>query len=293
MSAPAKIERKGYLAIQMLQDSILLALLATVTTAVLAHVAFLPSLLAFGGASLGIFLGTLVIQAIFNAARESLPRKLAGWAVVSLVLAAVYDTWIGDDAWLLAAAAFLLTAVHTVVVHPRADREFRSEEAEKAGNLALARRLADEGKAQRPLPAGALAHVQALPADLPPELRALFDDALAAYLELHDLGQEPAFVALSGAFGREAEAAALELLAELARRLPLLARVRRLAKAGEGPRASQDAEDDLRQRIGAAQAAAQAALALAASERPAELARLQDAVDALHALADRAAAPAP
>ncbi len=32
MSAPAKIERKGYLAIQMLQDSILLALLATVTT---------------------------------------------------------------------------------------------------------------------------------------------------------------------------------------------------------------------------------------------------------------------
>ncbi|HRI10583.1 MAG TPA: hypothetical protein PKW35_22335, partial [Nannocystaceae bacterium] len=148
MSAPAKIERKGYLAIQMLQDSILLALLATVTTAVLAHVAFLPSLLAFGGASLGIFLGTLVIQAIFNAARESLPRKLAGWAVVSLVLAAVYDTWIGDDAWYLAAAAFLLTAVHTLVLHPRADREFRSEEAEKAGNLALARRLADEGKAQ-------------------------------------------------------------------------------------------------------------------------------------------------
>lgn len=293
MSAPAKIERKGYLAIQMLQDSILLALLATVTTAVLAHVAFLPSLLAFGGASLGIFLGTLVIQAIFNAARESLPRKLAGWAVVSLVLAAVYDTWIGDDAWYLAAAAFLLTAVHTLVLHPRADREFRSEEAEKAGNLALARRLADEGKAQRPLPTAAMAHVQALPADLPPELRALFDDALAAYLELHDLGQEPAFVALSGAFGREAEVAALELLAELARRLPLLARVRRLAQAGEAPKASQDAEDDLRQRIGAAQAAAQAALALAASERPAELARLQDAVDALHALADRAAAPAP
>ena len=286
---PARIERKGHFAVQMVIDSALLAVAAAAVTATIAGVSTLASIFHFAVAAVAIFLGTLIIQAIFNVSRETLPRKLGGFAVVSLVLAAIYQRFIGEPAaWIFGGGAFVVTALHTLALHRRADLEFRSEQAEKAGHLALAARLAaasNDEAGPRTLPAPLEAALTGLPKGLSRELRARIDEAVAAHLQLGDLVADPHFIAVSGVLPDAVARAADEHLADLIRRAPLLDRVRRLAAEAGGDPASDEATragmEIFDGRVGALQETARAALQLAATERPEDLARLQDLVDRL------------
>ncbi|MEZ4448067.1 MAG: hypothetical protein R3B09_01225 [Nannocystaceae bacterium] len=284
-STPAKIERDGTFAVQMLQDSLVLALAVDAAITIVSGLGALQAILGFGAAALAIFVGTLLLQAIFNATRESLPRKLGGWAGVSLALAAALHDPLGALAWPLAGGAFVFTAIHTLVLHRKADLEFRSEVAEKAGNLALAARLADESRDLRSLPPAVEGATMGLPEGLDPELRAAFDRAVAAHLEVHDLLADPAFVAICGALPDAVVGAGEELLADLRRRAGLLTRVQRAAAEADADPSHQEAARAgvalFSERAALLQALARAAVQLAATEGPAELARFQDAVERL------------
>lgn len=288
-TTPAKIDREGLLAIQMLKDSFALGLAGATLTALSAGFSFLSW--AFHGfvAFVAIFFGVLIIQAMFNATRETLVRKLLGWASVSGILYMVYADLSGQLALYFGVGAFAFTALHTLLLHRRQDAEFRSEQAEKAGSHVLAERLAvaAQGGAS-PLPRSIDRGVAELPSDLEPAIRGLVDDAVEDFTHLHELISDPD---LKSSFGRDHQALLAEaeaVLVDLLRRAPLVSRVQRLASRRaddeEGKSAAASALARLERQAKALHDAASAALQLAASDRPEAVGDLREHIDDLNAL---------
>ncbi|MEZ4380922.1 MAG: hypothetical protein R3A79_06215 [Nannocystaceae bacterium] len=287
-TTPAKIDREGLLAVQMLKDSFLLGLAGATITALSTSFSFLSW--AFHGfvAFVAIFFGVLIVQAIFNATRETLVRKLLGWASVSGILYMVYAD-AGQLAVYFGVGAFLFTALHTLLLHRRQDAEFRSEQAEKAGSHALAERLAVAAQSgAAPLPRSIDRGVAELPSDLEPAIRRLVDDAVEDFTHLHELVSDPG---LKSSFARDHEALLAEaeaVLVDLLRRAPLVSRVQRLASRRaddeRGRSAAASALARLERQAKALHDAASAALQLAASDRPEAVAGLREHIDDLNAL---------
>lgn len=288
---PAKIDREGLFAVQILKDSFFLAVGATTATAIALGTSVGGALLQGLVASVAIFFVALIVQAIFNASRETLLRKVLGWMTVSGLLTAVYHAWIGDAALYLGGGALALTLVHTLLLHRRQDAEYRSEAAEKAGNRALAERLAREALPESttpPLSRVVDAAVNALPSELEPTIRELVNRAVEDFTHLQELLADPQLDAYLGhdddAILFEAEAVLVDLL----RRAPVVSRVvalaRRRSDDDRGKAAAEAAEGRLRQQAQALHEAASAALQLAASDQAQALADLREHVDRLNAV---------
>jgi hypothetical protein len=285
----AKIDREGLLAIQMLKDSFALGLAGATLTALSTGFSFLSW--AFHGfvAFIAIFFGVLIVQALFNATRETLVRKLLGWASVSGILFMVYADLSGHLALYFGVGAFVFTALHTLLLHRRQDAEFRSEQAEKAGSHALAERLAVAAQGGAiPLPRSIDRGVAELPSDLEPAIRGLVDEAVEDFTHLHELISDPD---LKSSFGRDHQALLSEaegVLIDLLRRAPLVSRVQRLASRRaddeEGKGAAASALARLERQAKALHDAASAALQLAASDRPEAVGDLREHIDDLNAL---------
>lgn len=287
---PAKIDREGLLAVQLLKDSFFVAVGGATLVAIVSGGGFLGAAVHVSIASIAIFLTAIFVQAIFNTSRETLVRKLMGWASISGLLYLAYVAWLGEIAIYFSVSAFVFTTVHTLLLHPRQDAEFRSEEAEKAGNRLLAERLAIAAQSPdaKPLPRSIDRGLAELPADIDPEIRELLDSAVEDYAHLHEIVSDPT---LASNLGRDDTAllhGAEAVLLDVLKRAPLVSRVKRLASRRDddpnGQAAADAAQARLRRQTDALHDAASAALQLAASEGTDAAEELREHIDGLNAL---------
>ena len=290
LQTTTKVERKGLLAGQMASDSLVLAIAASVLTAFTTGGGLVSAILTAFVTFLGFFLLALVVQVIFNSSRETLRRKLMGWATFSLVLYWLYSDWIADLEIYFSVGAFAFTAIHTLFLHRRQDAEFRSEKAEKAGNLQLAEHLAQmaQDKGMKALPDSLMQSMSNLPPDLDPEVQALVNGSIEDFLHLHDLISDPLIAADQGSEHEALHHEATEVLTEVLHRAPLISRLTRVAsKRNDDPKgqaAAKQALARLRKQADALHEAASAALLFAASASGDATRELREHVEGLNAL---------
>ncbi len=289
-NVPAKIDREGLLAVQLLKDSFFIAVAGATLVVFIAGAGALEAVFHVGVASIAIFFTAIFVQAIFNASRETLARKLMGWASISGLLYLVYVGWLGESALFFSAGTFLFTAIHTLLLHPRQDAEFRSEEAEKAGNQRLAERLAIAAQSPdaKPLPRSIDRGLAELPADIHPEIRELVDSAVEDYAHLHEIVSDPTLASNLGSDDTALLLGSEAVLIDVLKRAPLVSRVKELAsRRGDDPSgqaAAEAAEGRLRRQTEALHDAASAALQLVACEGSDAADELREHIDGLNAL---------